>query len=163
MTLVISRIVQPSKLRGSFITTGNLSGPRMHEAQVLDELEQIREKKIREMINQMSTPKIDKPIVVSDRNFDQTTKNYSLLVVDCWAAWCAPCRAMAPIVDELAKEYTGKVVFGKLNVDENPETTNKFGIMAIPTLLVMKDGKEVDRVIGLVPKNQLEAKVNTYA
>jgi thioredoxin 1 len=135
----------------------------MHEAQVLDELEQIREKKIREMINQMSTPKIDKPIVVSDRNFDQTTKNYSLLVVDCWAAWCAPCRAMAPIVDELAKEYTGKVVFGKLNVDENPETTNKFGIMAIPTLLVMKDGKEVDRVIGLVPKNQLEAKVNTYA
>jgi thioredoxin 1 len=135
----------------------------MHEAQVLDELEQIREKKIREMINQMSTPKIDKPIVVSDRNFDQTTKSYPLLVVDCWAAWCAPCRAMAPIVDELAKEYTGKVVFGKLNVDENPETTNKFGIMAIPTLLVMKDGKEVDRVIGLVPKNQLEAKVNTYA
>jgi len=163
MTLVISRIVQPSKLRGSFITTGNLSGPRMHEAQVLDELEQIREKKIREMINQMSTPKIDKPIVVSDRNFDQTTKSYPLLVVDCWAAWCAPCRAMAPIVDELAKEYTGKVVFGKLNVDENPETTNKFGIMAIPTLLVMKDGKEVDRVIGVVPKNQLEAKVNAYA
>jgi thioredoxin 1 len=133
------------------------------EAQVLDELEQIREKKMREMINQMSTPRIDKPIVVSDRNFDQTTKNYPLLVVDCWAAWCAPCRAIAPIVDELAKEYTGKVVFGKLNVDENPETTNKFGIMAIPTLLVMKEGKEVDRVIGVVPKNQLEAKVNAYA
>jgi len=129
----------------------------------LDELEQIRERKISELQEQMSTPKIDKPIVVSDRNFDQTTKSYPLLVVDCWAAWCAPCRAIAPIVDELAKEYSGKVVFGKLNVDENPETTQRFGVMAIPTLLVMKDGQEVDRVVGIVPKNQLEAKVNAYA
>ena len=129
----------------------------------MDELEQIRKKKMQELMNQMSTPKIDKPIVVSDRNFDQTTKSYPLLVVDCWAAWCAPCRAIAPIVDELAKEYSGKVVFGKLNVDENPETTNKFGVMAIPTLLVMKDGKEVDRVVGVIPKNQLESKVNAYA
>ena len=129
----------------------------------MDELEQIRERKISELQEQMSTPKIDKPIVVSDRNFDQTTKSYPLLVVDCWAAWCAPCRAIAPIVDELAKEYSGKVVFGKLNVDENPETTQRFGVMAIPTLLVMKDGQEVDRVVGIVPKNQLEAKVNAYA
>lgn len=129
----------------------------------MDELEQIREKKLRELNERMSTPIIDKPIVVSDRNFDQTTKSYPLLVVDCWAAWCAPCRAIAPIVDELAKEYSGKVVFGKLNVDENPETTQRFGVMAIPTLLVMKDGREVDRVIGIVPKNQLEAKVSAYA
>jgi len=129
----------------------------------LDELEQIRDKKMKELRKQMSTPTIDKPIVVSDRNFEQTTKSYPLLVVDCWAAWCAPCRAIAPIVDELAKEYSGKVVFGKLNVDENPETTQRFGVMAIPTLLVMKDGQEVDRVVGIVPKNQLEAKVNAYA
>ncbi len=129
----------------------------------MNELEQIREKKMRELKKQMSTPTIDKPIVVSDRNFDQTTKSYSLLVVDCWAAWCAPCRAIAPVVDELAKEYSGKVVFGKLNVDENPETTQKFGVMAIPTLLVMKDGQEVDRVVGVIPKNQLEAKVKAYA
>ena len=135
----------------------------MDEAQVLDELEQIREKKMRELKNQMSTPKIEKPIVVSDRNFDQTVKNYSLIVVDCWAAWCAPCRAIAPIVEELAKEYSGKVVFGKLNVDENPETAQRYGVMAIPTLLVMKEGKEVDRVVGVLPKNQLEAKVNAYA
>ena len=135
----------------------------MDEAQVLDELEQIRDKKMKELRKQMSTPTIDKPIVVSDRNFEQTTKSYPLLVVDCWAAWCAPCRAIAPIVDELAKEYSGKVVFGKLNVDENPETTQRFGVMAIPTLLVMKDGQEVDRVVGVVPKNQLEAKVNAYA
>jgi len=133
------------------------------EIQVLDELEQIREKKVRELKNQMSTPKIEKPIVVSDRNFDQTVKNYPLIVVDCWAAWCAPCRAIAPIVEELAKEYSGKVVFGKLNVDENPETAQRYGVMAIPTLLVMKEGKEVDRVVGVLPKNQLEAKVNAYA
>ena len=129
----------------------------------MDELEQIREKKMRKLKEQMSTPRIDKPIVVSDRNFDQTTKSYPLLVVDCWAAWCAPCRAIAPIVDELAREYSGKVVFGKLNVDENPETTQRFGVMAIPTLLVMKDGQEVDRVVGIMPKNELEAKVNAYA
>lgn len=129
----------------------------------MDELDQIREKKMKELKKQVSTPTIDKPIVVSDRNFEQTTKNYPLLVVDCWAAWCAPCRAIAPIVEELAKEYSGKVVFGKLNVDENPETAQRFGVMAIPTLLVMKDGREVDRVVGVVPKHQLEAKVNAYA
>jgi thioredoxin 1 len=129
----------------------------------LDELERIREKKMRELMGQMSTPSIDKPIVVSDRNFDQTVKNYPLVVIDCWAAWCAPCRAIAPVVEELAKEYTGKVVFGKLNVDENPETAQKFGVMAIPTLLVMKNGTEVGRIVGVLPKSQLEAKIGAFA
>jgi len=129
----------------------------------MDELEEIREKKKQELVKRMSTPSIDKPIVVSDRNLEQTVKSYPLVVVDCWAAWCAPCRAIAPIVDQLAKDYTGKVVFGKLNVDENPETAQRFGVMAIPTLLVMKNSKEVDRVVGIVPKSELEAKINTYA
>jgi len=129
----------------------------------MDELEELREKKIQELVKRMSTPKIDKPIIVSDRNFEQAVKNYPLVVVDCWAAWCAPCRAIAPIVDELAKEYKGKVVFGKLNVDENPETAQRFGIMAIPTLLVMKDSKEVDRIVGVLPKSELEGKINSYA
>ncbi|HUK50968.1 MAG TPA: thioredoxin [Terriglobales bacterium] len=129
----------------------------------MDELERIRERKLRKLMNQMSTPNIDKPIVVSDRNFDQTVKSYPVLVVDCWAAWCAPCRAIAPMVDEMAKEYTGKVVFGKLNVDENPETAQRFGVMAIPTLLIMKNGQEVDRIVGVLPKNQLEEKVGSYA
>lgn len=129
----------------------------------MDEIEAIREKKMQELVKRMSTPKIDKPIVVSDRNFEQTVKNYPLVVVDCWAAWCAPCRAIAPIVDQLAKDYTGKVVFGKLNVDENPETAQRFGIMAIPTLLVMKDSREVDRIVGVLPKNELEEKITSYA
>jgi thioredoxin 1 len=128
----------------------------------LDELEEIRAKKMRKLMSEMSTPNIDKPIVVSDRNFDQTVKAYPLVVVDCWAAWCAPCRAIAPVVEQLAKEYSGKVVFGKLNVDENPETQQRFDIMAIPTLLVMKNSKEVDRIVGALPKGQLEAKINEY-
>ena len=129
----------------------------------MDELEEIRAKKMRELMGQMSTPTIDKPIAVSDRNFEQTVKSYPLVVVDCWAAWCAPCRAIAPVVEQLAKDYSGKVVFGKLNVDENPETAQRFGIMAIPTLLVMKNGEEVDRIVGVLPKIQLEAKIGTYA
>lgn len=129
----------------------------------MDELERIREKKMHKLMGQLATPSIEKPIAVSDRNFDQTVKNYPLVVVDCWAAWCAPCRAIAPIVEQLAKDYSGKVVFGKLNVDENPETAQKFGVQAIPTLLIMKNGNEVDRIVGLLPKNQLEAKINTYA
>jgi thioredoxin 1 len=111
----------------------------------------------------MSTANIDKPIVVSDRNFDQTVKTYPLVVVDCWAAWCAPCRAIAPVVEQLAKDYSGKVVFGKLNVDENPETAQRFDIMAIPTMLVMKKGKEVDRIVGALPKAQLESRISTHA
>ena len=129
----------------------------------MDELEEIRAKKMRELMSQMSTPSIDKPIIVSDRNFEQTIKNYPLVVVDCWAVWCAPCRAIAPVVEQLAKEYTGKVVFGKLNVDENPETQRKFGIMAIPTLLVMKNGKEADRIVGALPKSELQEKISAYA
>jgi thioredoxin 1 len=129
----------------------------------LDELEEIRSRRMRELMDQMSTANIDRPIVVSDRNFDQTVKTYPLIVVDCWAAWCAPCRAVAPVVEQLAKDYKGKVVFGKLNVDENPETAQRFDIMAIPTLLVMKKGKEVDRIVGALPKSQLESKINSYA
>ena len=129
----------------------------------MDELEEIRARKMRELMGQMSTPTIDKPIVVSDRNFAQTIKNYPLVVVDCWAAWCAPCRAIAPVVEQLARDYSGKVVFGKLNVDENPETAQRYGIMAIPTLLVMKNGEEIDRIVGALPKSQLEAKISTYA
>lgn len=129
---------------------------------MLDELEEIRAKKMRNLMSEMSTPNIEKPIAISDRNFDQTLKSYPLIVIDCWAAWCAPCRAITPVVDQLAKEYSGKAVFGKLNVDENPETTQRFSIMAIPTLLVMKNAKEVDRIVGVISKSQLEAKVNSF-
>lgn len=105
---------------------------------------------------------IDHPLTVSDDTFRETIKKYPLVVVDCWAPWCAPCRYVAPIIEELAKEYAGKVVFGKLNVDENPRTAMEFGIMAIPTLLVCKKGKLVDNVVGALPKKHLEAKIREW-
>ena len=99
------------------------------------------------------------PVKISDSSFDEATNKYPVLVVDCWAAWCGLCRAIAPVVDELTKTYVGKVVFGKLNVDENPKTAVQFGVMSIPTLLLFKNGKEVDRIIGAIPKQSIESKL----
>jgi thioredoxin 1 len=133
------------------------------------ELERIRAKKMQELMKKAarkSTKQQEKvlsaPITLSDDNFDHAVQQYPLIVIDCWAAWCGPCRMIAPIIDELAKDYAGKVVFGKLNVDENPRTAMRFGIMSIPTLLVMKNGKEIDRIIGAVPKQAIEAKLHKY-
>src|SRR6185295_11049069 len=77
------------------------------------------------------------------------------VVVDCWAPWCPPCRAMSPIIDELAAKWAGKVTFGKLNTDENQETAARFAITSIPTLLIFRDGEFADQVVGLPPKAQL--------
>jgi len=82
-----------------------------------------------------------------------------MVVVDFWAEWCAPCLMLAPTLDALAREYAGKVVFGKLNVDENRQTAAKYGIMSIPTLLFFKQGRLVDRVIGAVPKQIIEQRL----
>jgi len=81
------------------------------------------------------------------------------MVVDFWAAWCGPCRMVAPIVEQLAKEYSGRVAFGKLNVDENPLTSGEFQVQSIPTLLIFRDGQPVDGIIGAVPKYQIESKL----
>ena len=91
----------------------------------------------------------------------EVLKSSQLVMVDFWAVWCGPCRMVAPIVDELAEEYKGKVDFVKLNVDENPATSQQYGIRSIPTLLVFKDGKPVDQVIGAVPKKELQRHVDS--
>ena len=96
------------------------------------------------------------PSVVTDSNFDEVVKKHSVALIDCWAPWCGPCRALAPTIEELAGEYAGKVFVGKMNVDENPKTAECFNICSIPTVLVMKNGCEVDRIVGLVPKTHLE-------
>lgn len=101
----------------------------------------------------------DKPIELDDAGFTTITQKYPRIVVDCWAEWCAPCRAVSPIIEMLAKKYQGKVVFGKLNIDENPLTTSKYQIMSIPTLLVFMNGELVDRVVGALPKPLLEARL----
>jgi len=85
-----------------------------------------------------------------------------MIVIDCWAPWCGPCRMVGPVIEELANEMQGKIVFGKLNVDENPATSAKHQIMSIPTMLVFKNGNLVDRLIGALPKEELQKKLEPY-
>jgi thioredoxin 1 len=130
------------------------------------ELQNIREKKLRNLKRTVdrnerdnSTMELDKPIEVTDNTFAKTISNPGLVVVDCWAVWCGPCRMIAPIVEELAHDYVGKILFGKLNVDENPNTAQQYGIMSIPTLLVFKSGNLVDRIVGAMPRTMLEQRI----
>ncbi len=98
---------------------------------------------------------------VNDSNFEEKVlKNEKPVVVDFWAEWCGPCRAIGPIIEELAKEYGGKVDIVKLNTDENPVTPTHFGIRSIPTLLFFKNGQVVDKLIGAVPKPNIKAKID---
>lgn len=83
-----------------------------------------------------------------------------IVMIDFWAVWCGPCRIIAPTVEELAKEYSGKVKVVKLNTDENPEIASRYKIMGIPTLMFFKDGQKVDQIVGAVPKPQLKAKID---
>ncbi len=97
--------------------------------------------------------------IVTDGNFDETVKNNSFLVVDCWAPWCGPCRMLSPIIEELAGEYPNNVQFGKLNVDENMSVAHRFSISAIPTLLFFRQGKHVDTLLGAVHKSTIKEKI----
>jgi thioredoxin 1 len=95
------------------------------------------------------------PFHITDSNFEQTVKSTHLVLVDFWATWCGPCRALAPIIEEIAQENTGKVLVGKLDVDESPQTAEKFQVFSIPTMIIFKDGQEVDRLVGLCPKTRI--------
>jgi len=132
----------------------------------MDELERIRARKMQELMRRQSQAAgkyaLDSPIEVTDNNFESLIREYPLLVVDCWATWCGPCRMLAPVIDELARDYAGKVVFGKMDVDENPRTAMNFGIMSVPTLLVIKGGKLVDQIVGAVPRDYIESKLREY-
>ena len=132
----------------------------------MDELERIRARKMLELMRRQSQAAgryaLDSPIEVTDNNFESLIQEYPLLVVDCWATWCGPCRMLAPVIDELARDYAGKVVFGKMDVDENPRTAMNFGIMSVPTLLVIKGGKLVDQIVGAVPRDYIESKLREY-
>lgn len=104
----------------------------------------------------------EEPVVLTEQNFEDFVKKYPFIVIDCWAPWCSPCRMVAPAVKELAKEHKGKVVFGKLNTDDNQSIAMKYNIMSIPTFLIFKDGELIARPVGAMPKPALEASIMEY-
>ena len=103
---------------------------------------------------------MEKTIEINDTNFDEIIKSDKPVLVDFWAEWCGPCRSIAPIVEELAEEYKGRVVVGKMDIDVNPNVPSKLGIRSIPTLAVFKNGEVVDKQIGLTDKNTLAKKLD---
>ncbi|HXH17501.1 MAG TPA: thioredoxin [Chitinophagales bacterium] len=100
---------------------------------------------------------------ITDANFEtEVLKSQKLTLLDFWAEWCGPCRFISPIVEELAREYDGKALIGKVNVDENPEVTVRYGIRNIPTILFIKNGQVIDKQVGAVPKSVLEEKLKAH-
>ncbi len=104
----------------------------------------------------------DHPITVTDATFKEVIQKYPLVLIDFWAEWCHPCKIVAPTVAEVAKDNAGKLVCGKVNVDENPNTSGAFRIMSIPTLMLFKKGQPVDTIIGALPKSTIEERIKVH-
>jgi thioredoxin 1 len=128
-----------------------------------DELEAIKQKKLAELQKEAATKArmsaLSEPIVLTDSNFASEVRKYPLMIVDFWAPWCGPCRMVSRIIEQLAREYSGRVAVGKVNVDENQRIAASFGIQSIPTLMLFKVGKAIDVMIGAMPKAQIEMKL----
>jgi thioredoxin 1 len=135
----------------------------MHMSSDDEQLEAIKQKKLAELQKEAATKTmmsaLTEPIVLTDSNFASEVKKCPLMIVDFWAPWCGPCRMVSPIIEQLAREYSGRVAFGKVNVDENQRIAASFGIQSIPTLMIFKVGKAVDLMIGAMPKAQIETKL----
>ena len=131
-----------------------------------DELERIKRAKLQEMKRSTAEKKQkrtwSKPVEVTDATFKETIQNHTLVVVDCWAPWCGPCQMVAPVIEAMARDYAGRILFGKLSVDENMEIATQYQVMSIPTLLVFKNAKLVDRIVGAMPRQMLEPKITRY-
>ena len=136
---------------------------RKLEDEELKILNEQKMKKLQELINEKEQLKnIKEPLALDDSTFSQTINKFPLTLVDFWAPWCGPCRMMSPIIDEIGKDYLGKLVVGKINVDENPLVTGQFGISSIPTLLLFKRGQAVNKIIGSVSKNKINEMIKTH-
>jgi thioredoxin 1 len=131
----------------------------------MDELMELRRRKMKELMEKQKKRAgevMDKPVDLTDENLNDVVGKHPLVVVDCWAQWCGPCHMIAPVIDELAGDYAGKIVFGKVNVDENRGVAEQYGVMSIPTLLVFKNGKLVDQIVGALPRQSLEPKITKH-
>lgn len=123
-----------------------------------DDLQRIREERLRELeTNLLGNP--GEIVEISDDTFQNEINEHPFLVVDLWAEWCGPCRMVAPIVENLARDFAGKVTFGKCNVDLNPRIASSFSVTAIPTLLFFSNGALVDRVIGALPEEAIRSRI----
>lgn len=119
-----------------------------------------RMKKLQQIVNEKELLKnITDPINLDDSDFTESINKFPLLLVDFWAPWCGPCRMMSPVIDQVGKEYQGKLVVGKVNVDENPSISRQFGISSIPTLILFKKGQAVSNIIGSVSKSRIDEMV----
>jgi thioredoxin 1 len=105
---------------------------------------------------------LSSPLHVTDTNFEETIKNNKLVLIDFWATWCGPCRALAPTIDAIAQEYTGKALIGKFDVDKNPSTAEKFQVFSIPTMILFKNGQEVERLVGLCTKPNITSIIDKH-
>ena len=105
----------------------------------------------------------NEPFHVTDANFEETIKKNNVVLIDFWASWCGPCRALAPTIQELAKEYCGKVLIGKLDVDENPSMAERFQVFSIPTMILFKNGSETERLVGLCPKSRITDTIQKHS
>lgn len=131
-----------------------------------DELARIREKKLQELKERFDPLKRQAPpaghvpvFAIDEHRFQQALADHPALVIDFWAEWCGPCRRVAPVIEELAQEFAGRVAFAKCDTDHNPRLAMQFGISAIPCIILFSHGRTIDRIIGALPKETIRAKV----
>ena len=132
------------------------------------ELAALRAKKLERLLSAASAPNSTAstwsgPIALSDATFPAEVRKPGAILVDFWAEWCGPCHRVAPVLEEVARARADRLRLGKMNVDENPATPSRFGITSIPTMLLFKDGKLVDGIVGAVPKAEIEALLDRWA
>lgn len=127
------------------------------------ELAAIRARRLERLQAQAVAPASDaRPIKITDSTFEAEVSKPGVILVDFWAAWCGPCLRVAPVLDEMSKDLAGTLRVGKLNVDENPRTATRFGVTSIPTMLLFKDGKLVDGIVGAYPRPEIEAVIRRW-
>lgn len=128
-----------------------------------EELERIKAKKLKELVKKSQKQETEGVITLTSSSFPKFLENTNLpVLVDFWADWCMPCRIMAPVMEELARDYAGKAVFARVNVDENPEVATRYAIMSIPHFIVFRNGRPAERIVGAVGRGPLEDALKKY-